>query len=549
MTSPTAETGERLIIRNELRVIDTVPLKGENLTVGRLGTCDIPLPHSGVSRKHARLERRGDGWHIVDNGSANGTRVNGRQVIQTRLVPGDVIEIRPFALNYVADDSREIGSSVNLALTCPAPTIARASGDVGAMVKRRLEELYALSRLVIHRKDDGSFWQDIHAALQRSLPADRCTLVGVDKAAGLFRLAPQARTAQAGAQLEISRSVLDRVIEMGEGLLIQHVADDSRFAGAPSLAGPMVGSVICVPVVVGGHVRAVVYADRRLGYSPFVSDDLDYVLAAVDLAATAVGMDELEARARELSMVRGRLDAAREMQEMLLPCPVPQPAWGQVAARNVPAQQMSGDIYDVAVDGNGRLVVSIADVAGKGVVAAFATAILQTTLRHALEHSEDLGEVMREINYALEAQSPTGSFATMILCRWSPDGRTVEVANAGHHAPLWLTATGKVDAWPECLALPLGVGKDWPGAVFTRDASSDLALVLSSDGATEARDPAGELYGLSRLGQKLATTGSLSADQLIEALLDDVRAFNSTDELADDITLLVAKRTLVARHM
>jgi len=227
---------------------------------------------------------------------------------------------------------------------------------------------------------------------------------------------------------------------------------------------------------------------------------------------------------------------------MLLPCPIPQPDWGQVAAVNYPADQMSGDIYDALIDAEGRLVVSIADVAGKGVPAAFATAILQDTCRHYLAHLEDLGDIVRQINRTFDDQSPVGCFATMVMCRWSPRGDSVEIANAGHHAPLWLTAAGDVEPFPERIAFPLGVNPLWTGRIVRRDTSDSILVLLSSDGVTEARNPAEEEYGLSRLARRLRQLDTDDARAVIAGLLDDVKQFCSTAELADDVTLLVVKR-------
>ncbi len=536
---------DRFIIRQDLRVVKTVPLETGSLTIGRSPRCDITLDHDAVSRYHARLEKRDNGWYVVDSGSVNGMFVNGERVTEIRIGPGDVVEIRPFAMNYLGGKSTataEPDRSVRLSDSCLAPTIVRDSSHVVRDFKQRLEDLYALSRLVIRRKENGTFWQRIHTTLQRSLSADRCVLVGVDESAGVYRLAPCQRTSESSAPLELSRSVLREVIESGQSLCIQQVTEDERFADAQSLAVGAVGSVICVPVIVDGQTRAIVYADRHRSHPPFRAEDLDFVIAAVDLAATAVGMDELHAAAKELSRVRGRIEAGREMQEMLLPAPIPQPDWGEVAARNYPADQMSGDIYDVFMDAAGRLVVSLADVSGHGVPAAFVTALLQDALRQSAAYHDDLGEIIQRVNASMHTYSATGSFATMVLCRWSASGDSVEIANAGHHAPLWTDATGKVEEFPDRVGLLLGFSPTWDGEIVRRDASSDVALLLSSDGATEARNAAGDEYGVTGLADRLSQSCKNSAEGIVAGLLDDVRQFCSPREPKDDVTLLVVKR-------
>jgi len=543
MSKPALHSDGQLIIRQDLRIIAKTELSDRSLTIGRSSSCDITLNHEAVSRLHARVEWRGRHLHVIDTDSVNGVHVNGRQVHEAHLMPGDVIEIRPFAINYTSRDTDQGDRSLQLGDSRVACTITRENRSMEAGVKQRLEDLYTLSRLVLRRKDDGSFWLSVHAALQRSLIANRCILVGVDEAAGYYRLAPSTRGSEINAPLGISRSVLNEVVGSGQGLLIQHVAQDERFAGRESLVGGAVGSVLCVPLVVGGRTRAVVYSDRQVNRLPFGPDDLNFAIAAMDLASAAVDLDELQVRAQELSRIRGRIDAAREMQEMMLPSPIPQPTWGQVSAVNYPADRMSGDVYDIAIDAKGRLLISIADVSGKGVPAAFATAILQNSFRSSLNHLEDLKEIVQQINKTFDAQSPSGCFATMVICRWSPTGDLVQIANAGHHAPLWWQPCEGVTPFPERIGLPLGVHTNWTGEIVVRNTPDNTLVLLSSDGITEARNLAGQEYELSRLAEQLGRLHTKHPDVIITGVLENVRAFCSPAELIDDATLLVVKCT------
>ncbi len=536
------ESNASLIVRRDLRLLKKVDLLGQVLTIGRSPTCNIALEHLSVSRCHARFEQRGDCWHVVDNRSTNGVLVNGRQVSEAALSPGDVIEIRPFTLSYLAGQMQHGDQFVPLADGGSIATIARSSVTTGNVAKQRLDDLYGLAHLLIKRKDGGSLWQSIQAALHRSLSADRCVVIGLDETMGLYRLAPHAWLGDPAAPLHVSRSVLREVIDSHEGVLVQRVADDERFAGADSLVGGGVGSVICVPVVVEGRTRAIVYVDRADMSRPFADTDLAYVIAAVDLASAAVELDELHDQAHELARVRGRLEVGRGIQELLLPSPIPQPTWGQVAARNYPAEQMSGDIYDVALDRSGRLVVMLADVCGKGVPAALLTAVLQTTLRLCLAGGEDLGEIVEGVNAEVAAQSPVDSFITMVICRWSPAGDAVEIANAGHHPPLWLKTDGTVRLFPERVGLALGISDTWKGEIVRFDADDVVLMALYSDGVVEAQDEAGQQYGAERFSQVFSRLGPKAAEDIVDTLADNVHGFCGRNDPADDLTLLVVKR-------
>lgn len=544
-----ATAPQRLMIRRDLRLVREVDLVRQSgrLTIGRGKQCTIRLEDGDVAPIHATLEHLDDGWHLRDAGSERGLRVNGHKTRHAVLAPGDVVDIRPFAMNLLGiatqDDERSSGdTSLQLSRSGVTATLVREAPDSGNVIRQRLDDLYALSRLILSRKDNGSFWQIMHAALQRCLTADRCVLVGVDNQGGLYRLAPRARPSAVESPLGVSLSVLSDTIRAGTGMLVEHVGSDARYAAAQSLVDHRSGSVICVPVMVDGRSRAVVYADRQVSRVPFQPSDLDFAMAAVDLAASAVSVDELQAQTRELSRVRGRIEAGREMQEMMLPSPLPQPVWGEVAALNIPADQMSGDIYDVMFDTKGRLVVSLADVSGKGVPAAFGTAIVQSSFRQAVSDHDDLRDAMRSINGTLDKSLPPGCFATMVVCRFSVDGSEVEIANAGHHAPVWL-GDGGIETAPQGIAIALGIVPDWPDEVVRKPLSSERVVVLSSDGVTEATGADHDEYGLSRLGDCVARNGAVSAVAIADRIAEDVRAFSRRDEFDDDLTLVVVKRT------
>lgn len=536
------------MIRRDLRLVQEVDLvrRKDRLTIGRAKQCSIRLDDGDVAPVHATLERLTDGWHLHDAGSERGLRVNGHKTRHAILMPGDVVDIRPFAMNLLGgaldSDKRSVGdTSLQLSKTGVTATLVREAPDSGNVIRQRLDDLYALSRLILSRKDNGSFWQIMHAALQRCLGADRCVLVGVDDVGGLYRLAPRARPSAVDTPLGVSLSVLSDTVRAGKGMLVEHVGSDARYAAAQSLVDHRSGSVICVPVIVDGRSRAVVYADRQVSRVPFQPGDLDFAMAAVDLAASAVSVDELQAKTRELSRVRGRIEAGREMQEMMLPSPLPQPAWGEIAALNVPADQMSGDIYDVLFDAKGRLVVSLADVSGKGVPAAFGTAIVQSSFRQAVSDHDDLRAAMRSINGTLDKSLPPGCFATMVVCRFSMDGREVEIANAGHHAPIWL-GEGGYEAFPQGIAIALGIMPDWPDDVVRKSLTNERVLVLSSDGVTEATNSEAEEYGLSRLGSCVQRFGNEPAAVISDRIESDVRDFSERDEFDDDLTIVVVRR-------
>jgi serine phosphatase RsbU (regulator of sigma subunit)/pSer/pThr/pTyr-binding forkhead associated (FHA) protein len=535
----------QLAILRDLRFVRNIALHSDVLTIGRSPQCNIVLDHRSVSRSHARLERRGNRWFVVDDQSTNGVCVNGVTVAEGELRSGDLVEIRPFALNFHSADAAST-ESMPLATSEQVTTAASAPKVPTTTVRRRLNDLYALARWVVKRSEHQTLWPSMLAELERCLCSDRCLLIGFDLSGGLYRVTARARPSDETHKLDVSRAIIEGVIASGRGVLL--AASESHASGAAIQGSESeTGSALCLPIVVAGQTRAVLYADRWRSQRPFRADDLEFATAAMELAAAAVELDELHDRARELAHMHGRLEAAREIQEFLFPTPLPQPAWGTVESRNIPAEQVSGDTYGVTLDENGQLLTWLADVAGKGVPAAFLTAILHSTLRMCRPHERDLHDVFCELNAAIVTQSPLAAFVTLVMCRWSPDGRNVEIANAGHPAPLWLKADGEVTAFPEQIGQPLGIVEPWAGEIVRYDAPAAISMMIYSDGAVDAHradadDNTKEYYGEQRLRRDFAECARLSAGSVIDTISSKIRSFCLPGRPADDLTFLVVRR-------
>jgi serine phosphatase RsbU (regulator of sigma subunit) len=532
----------QLHVRRDLRVVARIDLADDPLTVGRSSLCGVVLNHPSVSRQHARFEPRGAQWHVVDCGSTNGVWLNGRRVHDAPVRPGDVIEIRPFGLELIAETVSYESESIRLLASGDVCTIVSLDATSSAATRRRLDDLYTLARLVLHHPEAGSFWPVWQSTLRHALAAERCVLIGVDEDGRLFPVTAGMLPTPDRGPLGVSRTVIGQVVESRQAVLVRQVHGDARLEQAASLVAGGTGTVICAPVMIAGRTRALVYADRPQNQPPFAASELEFVTAAVELAAAAARLDELHAAACELAHVRGRIEAGREVQEALLPTPLPQPPWGEVAAVYCPAERVSGDIYDVQIDGQGRLLTMLADVSGKGVPAALLSAVLQNTLRLALDGSDDLAAAVARANAVLAAHSGSGAFCTLVLCRWSADGGRVEIANAGHPAPVWLKADGSTQHFPERTGLALGLEPDWDGRIVECDAHDARLVLLATDGVLEARSAAGEEYGVRRLGHALAQAASSPASGAVERITSDVRHFCAPAEPVDDLTLLAVSR-------
>lgn len=271
-----------------------------------------------------------------------------------------------------------------------------------------------------------------------------------------------------------------------------------------------------------------------------------------ELAAAKGEAEDVRDKLRiQLHRIDRELQAARELQLGLVPASFRPPSVGRpldVAAVMRPALEVGGDFYDVLELGQGRVCAVIGDVAGKGAAAALFMALTLSVIRlivHGMPESEIrdgmAARVLTLANREICAANPSMMFVTLLVLVLDTRTGILELANAGHLPPWRLGAHG-----PAQLPLPamLAAGID-PSIVYTTTTAElrpDEALLLCTDGVTEAMDPATELFGNGRLEAALIPVACQPSTSVVEATLRAVETFEGTAEAGDDVTMLVLRR-------
>jgi len=239
------------------------------------------------------------------------------------------------------------------------------------------------------------------------------------------------------------------------------------------------------------------------------------------------------------AQIRAELEVARALQVAILPATFPVRSGCEGAARMIPATTMGGDFYDFIELPGGHIGLVMADVAGKGVPAAFFMAVSRTNLRELAAHHESPGACLAHTNEVLCVQNPLDLFVTVFYCILDPASGLLHYANGGHNPPLLRRADGSVEALSGAGGLVLGA---MPGVSFpdhTVQLRSGDRLVLYTDGITEAFNTADEAYGTQRLIDEIRVHGGGAAAALIERICRSVTVFAAAAPQSDDITLIV----------
>jgi len=237
------------------------------------------------------------------------------------------------------------------------------------------------------------------------------------------------------------------------------------------------------------------------------------------------------------------LDRVAQIQKALLPEKIPAIPTMQIAAYYQTSARAGGDYYDFLELPDGRWGILIADVSGHGTPAAVVMSIT-----HGMVHTYDgptdkPSQLLTYLNEKLYQRytNNIGGFVTAFYGIYNPTTHSLEYASAGHNPPRIKRCTdGSIISLDQAQALPLGIadGVDYIDAEHTLVPGDQI--VLYTDGITEAMDQQGHMFGTERLDMGLANC-MLTADGLIETVINGVNDFTANHPADDDRTLLVAK--------
>ena len=276
---------------------------------------------------------------------------------------------------------------------------------------------------------------------------------------------------------------------------------------------------------------------RAAGQPRFTASDVQLAEAIAWQLATRIESSRLAAELQEAERNERELELAATVQRLLLPDVPPELGGLRIAARNVPAAQVGGDLYDVFLDVHGRLWAVIADVTGHGVGSALAMATARAILRVQVQERDSPAAALRAANDALYADRGRTELLVTAFCACY-DGSTghLRFASAAQNPPLLRRADGSVEEL-DADGTPLGLLDRVAyeeGAVELRP--GDL-LLLHTDGVEEARNESGELLGIERL-RALVAAADGGPDALVAAVLAEVARHAGAGARADDVTLL-----------
>ena len=247
--------------------------------------------------------------------------------------------------------------------------------------------------------------------------------------------------------------------------------------------------------------------------------------------------------------LKNDLEVAREIQNAMLPAGPYRAPGVEVVGMTRPANTVGGDFYDIQPLRDGRVVIALGDVSGKGSPAALLMALLLAMFRTLVPSIEDenleAADLAARLNVQVSRHAPGNRFITLFCGVFTPLTGELRYVSAGHTPPLVLRASGRTDRLADG-GIALGMFAQSAYATGRAFLERGDLLAVYSDGITEAENPTGKPFDERGLETALARDPSAGLADLVQGVVRAVESHTGEVRLADDLTILLLRRSTAA---
>jgi phosphoserine phosphatase RsbU/P len=548
----------QLIFKNADQIAEVVPLSRLRTTIGRSARSDVCIPDAFASRLHAEVRKEGDSYWLQDLGSANGTRYNGSPV-KTSVPLSSGGEIQIGETSIVFDDQKPVEMSASMLISDgtealdPSKTISFQHRKIPTtellkgQFSSRTELLGLISKVGVALLASSGLDETLNQVASlvfEAVPAERCVIMLRDDEDGgnmkikVARIRGKEETIE---EVRISRSVMDEVLKNGKSVLTADAQHDPRFA-SQTMALSGIRSVLAVPLSVDErNIFGLIYADSPTYEATFSEEHLNILTTLASVGSIRVENATLLEERLERERMEHELELATEIQQRFQPSGPPLVPGYEFQGISFSCYEIGGDYYDFIERRDGRMLIALGDVSGKGTAAALLMSSLHAAIHAQISANSSLERTVSSVNQYLAENTPTNRFVTLFVAELDPVTGKFAYINAGHNPPL----IGRLDGSIEQLSsggFPLGI---IPTAEFEQgevELKPGESIVIYSDGVSEANNLNGDEFGLDRLANVIKSNLTASAAGLRDRVESALSSFTKTAPANDDITLVIVKR-------
>lgn len=530
--------------------------------LGRHKDCDLVVTDSTVSRRHTEIEVSGSGeeCYLTDLGSHNGTFVNGERIEErTTVRRGDRILFghAEFRLGAVGDDSqtssfgttgggrpttrlaeRDPEKSVFIPITealKPLPSKVTDLPDV-------LPTLFEMARELVLPEPREVMLDRSLALVSKVIPAERlAVLFTSEESDEVYTGALLLKEGKDPGSFNLSRTIVNDILTNKNAIVVGDPETDPRFSGQESIILSEMKSAMAVPLFDEGRVLGILYADTTNPLHRYNDDYLRLLATFGNIIAARLSNYALLNERHEMEMMAAELRRASGIQKSLLVQSIPQLPGLGVYAFQEQCREVGGDLYDVALLPDGRMLFMVADVSGKGLGAALLMSNILASFRVLYPESDfALCNAVCRVSKQLFANSTPDNFATLFIGIIDAESGSISYVNAGHNPPLLVRKDGSIETL-EPTGTVIGAFNLDTWTESDIDLREGDKLIVFTDGVTEAQGKDSQ-YSEQRLEQLVIRCREMSTEELAGSLMDDIEKFVEDTPRSDDITMLILSR-------
>jgi sigma-B regulation protein RsbU (phosphoserine phosphatase) len=241
--------------------------------------------------------------------------------------------------------------------------------------------------------------------------------------------------------------------------------------------------------------------------------------------------------------LKNDLEIARDIQQAMLPSGLYSAPGVETVGLSRPANTVGGDFYDILPLEDGRLVVTVGDVAGKGSPAALLMALLLAMLRTLVDEKLEPADLITRLNVQVCRHAPPSRFITLFYAVYQPLTGALTYVSAGHMPPLLLRADGSCERLSDG-GIALGMFERSTYTTGQAVLQPEDVIAVYSDGITEAENPAGRPFDEIGLESALKSSHRRSLSEVGAAVVRAVERHTDDTRFADDLTILLLRRCI-----
>lgn len=348
-------------------------------------------------------------------------------------------------------------------------------------------------------------------------------------------------------RLSLGEGLIGQAAESGRSELIRDADTDFR-VHQPSIDFLRIKTMVIVPLKDQNTIAGVLVVTNKQapeGVIPFDETDESLLWSIADLAAITINNAKMHHDLADKERLEREIQIARDVQQLLLPSRCPEIDGYEIQGYNQPAWRVGGDYYDFIWLDDHRLLIVIADVAGKGVSGALTMGMVRTMLRAEAPRSQGIRDLIRKTNEFVYRDTKSDMFVSMMLAELDIENRKMTVVRAGHE-PLIVFGPAREEYHlhsPEGIALGLDDGQLFNAILEERtlDLHDGDVLVFYTDGITEAMNAEHEEYTLERFIETIKVSKGLDSPEIVEAVNQSISTFTGEIPQHDDLTLVLIK--------